>query len=62
LGPEGLDLGEVAAEELSLALDPYPRKPGARLEKSRYGESEEEAEKGRNPFAVLAGLKDRKPS
>jgi uncharacterized metal-binding protein YceD (DUF177 family) len=62
LGPEGLDLGEVAAEELSLALDPYPRKPGAKLEKSRYGESEEEAEEGKNPFAVLAGLKDRKPS
>lgn len=62
LGPEGLDVGEVAAEELSLALDPYPRKPGARLDKSRFGESEEEAEKGKNPFAVLAELKDRKPS
>jgi uncharacterized metal-binding protein YceD (DUF177 family) len=24
-----IDLGEIAAEELALALDPYPRKPGA---------------------------------
>lgn len=62
LGPEGLDLGEVTAEELSLALDPYPRKPGASLEKRRYGESEEEAREGKNPFSVLAGLKGEEKS
>ncbi len=27
-----LDLGEATAEQLALALDPYPRKPGAELE------------------------------
>ncbi|MGH7118745.1 MAG: YceD family protein [Acetobacteraceae bacterium] len=27
-----LDLGEVAAEQLALALDPWPRKPGATLQ------------------------------
>lgn len=26
-----IDLGEAAAEQLALALDPYPRKPGAEL-------------------------------
>jgi uncharacterized metal-binding protein YceD (DUF177 family) len=26
-----IDLGEAAAEQLALALDPYPRKPGASL-------------------------------
>ena len=28
-GGESLDLGEAAVEQLALALDPYPRKPGA---------------------------------
>jgi len=26
-----IDLGEAAAQQLALALDPYPRKPGARM-------------------------------
>ena len=26
-----LDLGEAASEQLALALDPFPRKPGAAL-------------------------------
>ncbi len=29
-----IDLGETAAEQLALALDPYPRKPGAELPQS----------------------------
>ncbi|WP_419729191.1 DUF177 domain-containing protein [Lichenicola sp.] len=28
-GGTGIDLGEAAVEQLALALDPYPRKPGA---------------------------------
>ncbi len=31
LGPGGLDLGEVVAQQLVLALDSYPRAPGAAL-------------------------------
>ena len=27
-----LDVGEIVAEQLSLAADPYPRRPGAKLE------------------------------
>jgi hypothetical protein len=31
LGPGGLDLGEAVAQQLAVALDPYPRAPGAAL-------------------------------
>lgn len=44
-----IDLGEAAAEQLGLALDPYPRLPGAELE-TRPEETEE------NPFAALRRL------
>jgi hypothetical protein len=45
-----IDLGAVLAEQLALALDPYPRKPGAKLPP---GASSGDA----NPFAVLAARK-----
>jgi len=45
-----IDLGEAAAEQLGLALDPYPRMPGAEL-------PEAEAEIEPHPFAALAGLR-----
>jgi uncharacterized metal-binding protein YceD (DUF177 family) len=51
---ERLDVGEVAAEQLALALDPYPRKPGAELPQA-YSESGAVPEE--SPFAVLASLK-----
>lgn len=42
-----IDLGEAVAEQLALALDPYPRKPGAALD-PESGLTPE------NPFARLA--------
>ena len=30
-GGDSIDLGAALAEQLALALDPYPRKPGAKL-------------------------------
>jgi hypothetical protein len=45
-----LDLGEAAAEQLALALDPYPRKPDATL-------PDEASEPAASPFAALARLK-----
>ncbi len=45
-----LDLGEAAAEQLGLALDPYPRMPDAELP-----EIEEEPEP--HPFAALDRLR-----
>ncbi len=52
-GPDGtlIDAGEVAVQYLSLALDPYPRKPGAELPDEAKGEAEP------SPFAVLEKLK-----
>ncbi len=55
-----IDLGEAAAEQLALALDPYPRKPGAALppEVGSVDLADEETEAATrdrpNPFAVLA--------
>ena len=45
-----LDLGEAAAEQLGLALDPYPRMPEAEL-------PEIEAEPDPHPFAALDRLR-----
>ena len=45
-----IDLGEAAAEQLALALDPYPRMPGAEL-------PEAEAPVESHPFCSLAGLR-----
>ena len=44
------DLGEAVAEQLSLALDPYPRAPGAVL-------PAEASEPGEHPMAALAKLR-----
>ena len=46
-----IDLGGITLEFLALALDPYPRKPGASFESSA-GEISTES-----PFAALAKLK-----
>lgn len=62
---ETLDLGEVVAEELSLALDPYPRHPDIDPAALELGpgasliteEKASEAPKRANPFEILAELK-----
>jgi uncharacterized metal-binding protein YceD (DUF177 family) len=46
-----IDLGELAAEQLSLALDPYPRAPGAELPQGA-GPDEPESPPV-NPFSIL---------
>ncbi|WP_353859423.1 DUF177 domain-containing protein [Azospirillum formosense] len=63
-----IDIGELAAQHLSLALDPYPHAEGVAFDGYNEGEEEEEApapsdhdvdadpEKP-NPFAVLERLK-----
>jgi hypothetical protein len=59
-----IDIGEAVAQQLALALDPYPRKPKVRLE-DVIGElkgvsvGDEGVGAGR-PFAALARLKRRK--
>ena len=50
-GPGGVaDLGEALAEQLALALDPYPRAPGAELPAAAQAEPA-------SPFAALAALR-----
>jgi uncharacterized protein DUF177 involved in 23S rRNA accumulation len=46
-----VDLGAVATEFLMLAIDPYPRKPGAVFEPPQN------ADAGSHPFAALAALR-----
>jgi uncharacterized metal-binding protein YceD (DUF177 family) len=45
-----IDIGEAAIEQLALALDPYPRRPG-------LGEPAEEVPETPNKFAALAALR-----
>jgi len=47
-----IDIGEAAAQQLSLALDPYPRAPGAGLGEASGG-------MGDSPFAALAKLREK---
>jgi uncharacterized metal-binding protein YceD (DUF177 family) len=51
-----IDLGEAVAECLGLAIEPYPRKDGSRID-ARYVEAPETAGSETNPFAVLKKLK-----
>lgn len=53
LGRE-LDLGEILVEELSLNLDPYPRKPGV-----EFHDDAAAARPRENPFAKLAKLRPK---
>ena len=52
-----MELGELVAQHLSLALDPYPRKPGAEL--AAPAETEGPAAR---PFAALAKLAAKRRS
>jgi uncharacterized metal-binding protein YceD (DUF177 family) len=66
-GPEPLvegriDLGEAVAQQFAIALDPYPRAPGACLDPEGFtvGLNEGAGEGGgKQPFAALAALKKR---
>ena len=54
-----IDLGDAAAEQLALALDPYPRHPDAVLDEAGGGESAEETG---SPFGTLAALRKVPPT
>jgi hypothetical protein len=58
-----LDVGEIVAEQLSLTADPYPRRPGIKLEdvlpKLRTAGRRGPPEQRRHPFAGLAALRDK---
>ncbi len=52
LADGAIDLGEAVAQHLALALDPFPRAPGASVASAG-------PEKAQNPFAILARLKGK---
>lgn len=57
LPDEGIDLGELVVQELAVALNPYPRAPGAEVP-AQYRPPEVEEKEG--PFAALKALKGDK--
>lgn len=50
-----IDLGELVVQHLAIAIDPYPRKPGARFTPEESSKSEVQS-----PFAVLEALRRRR--
>jgi uncharacterized metal-binding protein YceD (DUF177 family) len=52
---QSVDLGEAVAQSLGLALDPYPRSPGAQ---ERLKAAGVKAEDDVAPFGALAGIRD----
>ena len=58
-----LDPAEMASEAVALAIDPYPRAPGASFqgvgEARPEPDEEEEAGATRRPFSALAALRER---
>lgn len=55
IGSGVIDLGELLAQHLGLALDPWPRAPGASLSAPK------DETRARSPFAVLETLRPGKP-
>lgn len=54
LDGDSLDVGAIVADHVSLALDPFPRAPGA-----TYEPAAQPADAKPNPFAALEALKGR---
>ncbi len=50
-----IDLGELAAEQLALEIDPFPRTPGVPYQ----DHSSDEGDNEENPFSALATLRDK---
>jgi hypothetical protein len=55
-----IDLGEAVAQQLAVALDPYPHAPGAGEKPEAADQGEAGAEKTASPFAALARLRERR--
>jgi uncharacterized metal-binding protein YceD (DUF177 family) len=58
LDEDRIDIGEMVAQHLAMAIEPYPRAPGAVMGDVQTGESDSgDGEPPVRPFAVLARLK-----
>lgn len=58
LDGDSIDLGEIVADQFGVAIDPFPRKPGARLDDILPPAASQDSG---SPFAALASLR-RKPA
>jgi uncharacterized metal-binding protein YceD (DUF177 family) len=58
-GGGSIDAGAVAEEFFELAIDPYPRAPGAHLEQASDEAEGEDGDEPESPFAKLAALRDK---
>lgn len=56
---DSLELGELVAQHLSLALDPYPRKEGAAAPEWDAGGAKAGENEAESPFSVLAGFRKK---
>ena len=52
-----IDLGEVVAQILGVAIDPYPRASGAEIPQQYQAKEGDSVEMRKNPFEVLSSLK-----
>jgi len=52
-----IDLGEIAAQYLGIAINPFPKAPGAEIPQRFRGEAGDGQQARRNPFEALAALK-----
>lgn len=54
-----IDVGEAAAEQLALEVDPFPRVPGAVFDPPAPELGDQDAPGAKNPFAALNSLRKR---
>ena len=55
-----IDLADLLAEEISLNLDPFPRRPGTSLDEAAGDLLDRAPAAPENPFAALSALKDKR--
>lgn len=54
-----IDVGEAAAQQLALALEPFPRAPGVDTPGPGEPDDDDDAEPKPHPFAILAALRQK---
>lgn len=52
-----IDLGEIVAQHLGVAMNPYPRAPGAEIPDAYQEDGDDTPDTQKNPFLALAALK-----
>lgn len=53
----GIDLGEIISQYLGVAIEPYPKAPGAEIPQRYQAEKDDVLDTPKNPFEILTTLK-----